>query len=120
MRDFGHPDNVNVLRDTHGGDTVVQFLKDGAESVVIRLTSSSLLTFVSLLHEKIERSPLAPVSVSQLRPGVVFETKGVLAKRQPDGGLRLVLTVEMDDRVVQIPLDLDRPTWRQVMREMEG
>lgn len=72
------------------------------------LDQPMLMNLVSRLHARLERGPLTPVSLDRVRPGASIQVHGTNVSALPDGGLRIVLLAEMEDRVVTVPFELDR------------
>ena len=107
MTDITFPSVINTERQL--GTNHVRLIFEGADGTGSRtvLKQEQLMSLIALLHEQIELAPLAPVSLDRLRPGQGIKVMGTSIRREPDGSLRIVLTADLEDRVVTIPFTLD-------------
>ena len=96
--------------ETQVGTNAVRLTFEADDGTAYRfiLDQPMLMTLVSKLHARLERGPLTPVSLDRVRPGASIQVHGTDISALPDGGLRIVLLAEMEDRVVTVPFELDR------------
>ena len=104
------PDTIETV-DADEGKTRLIFGFDGQPPIEVLLDQPRLLGLISRLHQKIASGPLTSASVERLRPGAELRPVGQSFGRSARGFLQIELLVEMDDRFVSIPLELDPPSF---------
>jgi hypothetical protein len=102
------PDAIGVSREAGTNNVLISFTRDDGPPAHIKLDQVRLSTLISQLHEKIELSPQTPISLDRLRAGLSISVQGVAFSPMLNGELRLRLHALVDDRLVTIPLLLER------------
>lgn len=109
MADDFFPDECEVLEHSDGQHIRIVFRSDSGESQQVCVRRKWLPSLLNQLSEQIAPGQAVRIDQNSLRPGMDFALQGWDCRRNPQGGARLVLYVDLPDqgRVVTIPVALD-------------
>lgn len=110
------PDEAKI--DEDGENIKISFRRDNGASREVSLPKKWLPGFVAQLVSKIEAGQMVPISRGDLQVGRQIAVQGWTIAKHPSGGRRLVLFVDLDDRVVTIPLELDASDVKSLISEL--
>ena len=104
---YFEPDAFMAQQDSLSDGILLTFEKDGAAGLRIVLTRPQFLQVAARLVELSASKTLTPISARDLQVGETFRTVFSQFRKNDDGSLRLVLGIELNDRVVTMPITLD-------------
>ena len=79
------PNEANVEKQLGTNNVRISFTSEEHGTIRVILDQTQLLWLIGALHEKIERSPLTPISLDRLRPGKDIWIRGTTIQDAIDG-----------------------------------